>query len=411
MTFHIQLFIKDNHEKAKIEEWLSHSIFRNFQIKTKEPICPNDIVIFEINSFFDWVKVRRMKKQYQGIIIFPLLDQSIIQTSPIAIELQLPALFTKPLKRNIFFRNLKRIILLYSELGVDEESNNLSGESFRDIFWRRILKDEVHSETDLSQAFSLMSSALVPNLVCVIQGFVTDPARERKEGWEASSVVQKAFVETMAEIGQEAYFVPFHKHAALMLKIPSELATPSFWKEGKQALFKAIDFVKEQYGIHLYIGVGSIAREILRLKESYEHAKVARVSVAKHRLSLRFFDEIPTNISVQKSVDYIQARFTENISMNEVAATINFSPTYFSRLFKKETGHSFVSYLTLLRLLRSIWLLRQTNQTIEQIAMDLGFNTPNYFSATFKKEIELSPSQYRATKEILFSHNWCEDDF
>ena len=97
--------------------------------------------------------------------------------------------------------------------------------------------------------------------------------------------------------------------------------------------------------------------------------------------------------------------------MNEVAATINFSPTYFSRLFKKETGHSFVSYLTLIRILRSIWLLRRTDQTIEQIAMDLGFNTPNYFSSTFKKEIGLSPSQYRATKEILFSHNWSEDDF
>ena len=43
--------------------------------------------------------------------------------------------------------------------------------------------------------------------------------------------------------------------------------------------------------------------------------------------------------------------------------------------------------------------------------MDLGFNKPNYFSSTFKKEIDLSPSQYRATKEILFSHNWSEDDF
>ena len=92
--------------------------------------------------------------------------------------------------------------------------------------------------------------------------------------------------------------------------------------------------------------------------------------------------------------------------MNEVAANINFSPTYFSRLFKKETGHSFVSFLTLVRILRSIWLLRQTNQTIEQIAMDVGFNTPNYFSAIFKKEIGYSPSQYRLTKEILFSHNW-----
>ena len=78
---------------------------------------------------------------------------------------------------------------------------------------------------------------------------------------------------------------------------------------------------------------------------------------------------------------------------------------------KKETGHSFVSYLTLVRISRSIRLLRQNEQSIEQIAMEIGFNTPNYFSATFKKEIGLSPSQYRLTKEILFSHNWEDDDF
>ena len=410
MSFHVQLFLEDVQEKAKIQEWLNHPTFHVFQISNKESVSPNDIVIIEINSLFDWKKVRRMKEQCESIIIFPLLAQSMIHTSPLALELQLPALFTKPLKRNVFFRHFKKIISLFSEMGMEEEVNNMSGESFRDLFWRKVLKAEVDEE-DIANAYSLISLAMVPNLICVIQGFVVKTNEEKQEDWEASSVVQKTFMKAMNEIDHEASFISFHKHAVLMLKVPFEVATPSFWKEGEQALLKAIEFLKENYGIHLYIGVGSIARELLQLKESYEHAKIARKSVAKHHLSLRYFDEIPTNISVQKSVDYIQAHFMDNLSMNEVAATINFSPTYFSRLFKKETGHSFVSYLTLIRILRSIWLLRRTNQTIEQIAMDLGFNTPNYFSSTFKKEIGLSPSQYRATKEILFSHNWSEDDF
>jgi AraC-like DNA-binding protein len=49
-----------------------------------------------------------------------------------------------------------------------------------------------------------------------------------------------------------------------------------------------------------------------------------------------------------------------------------------------------------------VWLLRHTNHTIEWIAEELGFNTPNYFSGTFKKYVGLSPREYRATEEIIF---------
>lgn len=409
--FHIHLLIEDIQEKEKIEMWLRHPSFQIFHIQNEKPIRSNDIVVLEIKSLFDWIKIRRLKKQYSDIIIFPLLDQSMIQTSPMAVELQLPTLFIKPLKKNSFYRNIKKVLTLFSEQPLDQAPNHLQSESFRSILWRKVLKGEITSESQLSQAFTLMSSNEVPNVVCVIQGFVRSQSCEKKEGWEASSVIQQAFMETFSDLGYEINYVPFHKHAALLLKIPSEIASPSFWKEGKNAILNAESFLKENYGIQLYIGVGSIAREVLQLKESFKNAKIARVSVAKHQLSLRYFDEIPTNISVQKSVDYIWGHYAEEISMNEVATKVNFSPTYFSRLFKKETGHSFVSYLTLVRILRSIKLLRQTNLSIEQIAMEIGFNTPNYFSATFKKEIDLSPSQYRLTKEILFSHNWEEDDF
>jgi len=402
MSIHVRLLIEDVQEKLKIKEWMNLSYFTSFKVDVEKPLSSQDIVIIEVNSLLDWVKVRRMKKQYLGITIFPLLDQSMIKTAPLAIELQLSSLFIKPIKRNNFLRAFKKLALEY--LQSDCKSNC-------ELFWRGILKGENKGVTDVSQQLSEISSTKIPNLVCVIQGFIRNPDCEKEGGWEASSVVQHAFLKEMSKIDCEASFVPFHKHLALLLKLPSGIATPSFWKVGENTILQTIEFLRESYGIQLYMGVGSLAHEPLYLKESYENAKIARRAVAKHHLSLRYYDEIPANLSVQKSVDYIQEHFAESISMNEVAANINFSPTYFSRLFKKETGHSFVSYLTLTRILRSIFLLRQTNQAIEQIAMELGFNTPNYFSSTFKKEIGLSPSQYRATKEILFSHKWSEDDF
>jgi two-component system, response regulator YesN len=408
MSYRVQFLIEDNQEKAKIETWLTHHSFQNLLIQNEGPILPNDIIFMEITSLFDWVKVRRMMKQYHEIIVIPILDQSMAKTSPIAIELQLPSLLIKPLKSRSFYRNFKKTLSLLAEMPSIEK---IDGESYRDMFWRKVLKGDITSELEMSHSFSLMPSAMVPNLVCCIQGFLSSPEREKNEGWEASSIVQKTILKAFSTIGHEAYFVPFHKNAALLLKSPSDVATPSFWAEGQRVMFSAIETLREEYGIQLYIGIGAICREVMQLKDSYENAKIARMAVAKHELWLRYFDEIPTNVSVQKSIDYIRTHYTENISMNEVAAKVNFSPTYFSRLFKKETAHSFVSYVTLVKLQRSIWLLRRTNQTIEQIAMDLGFNTPNYFSSTFKKEIGLSPSQYRLTKEIFFSHTWEEDDF
>ncbi|MGN1387481.1 MAG: helix-turn-helix transcriptional regulator [Bacillus sp. (in: firmicutes)] len=396
---HVHLHIEDAQEKQKIQEWLTQSFFTSFIVNEEKSLSSNDIVLIEVKSLLDWVKIRRMKKLYNRIIIFPLLEQHMIKTAPLAVELQLSSFFIKPVKRNTFHRHFKRLAQMPVKTNQSYDA---------ELFWRKILKGEYPSNTELSRQLPAMT---IPNLVCVMQGWISQPHREKEEGWEASSIIQNAIQKATALIGCEAVFVPFHKHAALLLKVPSEIVSPSFWKAGEEALLQTIQFLKEDYGIQLYIGAGSLAREVLHVKESYENAKVARRTVAKHQLSLRYFDEIPTNISVQKSVDYIQDHYTESISMNEVAAMVNFSPAYFSRMFKKETGHSFVSYVTLVRILRSIWLLRRTDQAIEQIAMDLGFNTPNYFSATFKKEIGLSPSQYRVTKEILFSHNGNEDDF
>lgn len=396
----VHLLIEDAQEKQKIMEWLTDSFCSSFKVNDHQSFSANDIVLIEVRSLLDWVRIRRMKKTYNKIIIYPLLEQSMIKTAPLAAEFQLSSFFIKPVKRSAFHRQFKKLA---------QVNRTAAPDMHEDLFWRRLLKDEPANYSGFPQQLSQLP--LIPNLVCVIQGFVSEPQREKEEGWEASSIIQNAFLKTLALIGCEAVFVPFHKHAALMFKIPTNIATPSFWKTGEEALLQTIAYLKDNYGIQLYIGAGSLAREVTQVRQSYENAKIARKTVAKHQLSLRYYDEIPTNISVQKSVDYIQEHYAESISMNDVAAMINFSPAYFSRLFKKETGHSFVSYLTIVRILRSICLLRQTDQAIEQIALDLGFNTPNYFSTIFKKEIGLTPSQYRATKEVLFSHNWSEDDF
>ncbi len=81
--------------------------------------------------------------------------------------------------------------------------------------------------------------------------------------------------------------------------------------------------------------------------------------------------------------------------LEQVTDEIAVSPAYFSTTFKKETGTSFVQYLTNVRLEKAKELLKNTDAKTYEIAEKTGFSEPNYFSFIFKKNIGLSPSQYR----------------
>lgn len=82
-------------------------------------------------------------------------------------------------------------------------------------------------------------------------------------------------------------------------------------------------------------------------------------------------------------------------SLNMIAAHIGISPSYFSSIFKQETGQSFVEYLTKVRIEKACELLRCTTLRTSEIGEKVGYNDPHYFSATFKKVMGTSPKEYK----------------
>jgi two-component system response regulator YesN len=66
-----------------------------------------------------------------------------------------------------------------------------------------------------------------------------------------------------------------------------------------------------------------------------------------------------------------------------------------SKLFKKKTGTNFVEYVSSRKIDLSKEMLTHTNMRILNIALELGFNEPNYFSKVFKKSVGLTPTDYR----------------
>ncbi len=101
-------------------------------------------------------------------------------------------------------------------------------------------------------------------------------------------------------------------------------------------------------------------------------------------------------LMIQQAKKYIEAHYTDpNLSLNEVATQINFSPSHFSVVFSRETGMTFKDYLTNLRMEKAKELLRTTPLKSFEISSQIGYNDPHYFSYVFKKHTNLSPKQFR----------------
>lgn len=123
------------------------------------------------------------------------------------------------------------------------------------------------------------------------------------------------------------------------------------------------------------------------LKEQFQAAIEARNSVSNDRYGS----------VIQSAKEYIEKNFSNGeLSLNRIAAHIGVSPSYFSSIFKQETGTTFVEYLTKVRIDKACELLRCTNSRTAEIGEQVGYSDPHYFSATFKKVMGQSPKDYRA---------------
>jgi two-component system response regulator YesN len=101
-----------------------------------------------------------------------------------------------------------------------------------------------------------------------------------------------------------------------------------------------------------------------------------------------------SNRIVQTTREYLENHYSKDISLEEVAAQVNISPQYFSKLIKKTTGFNFIDWLSTLRVKKAKELLSDPNLTVKEVCFMVGYKDPNYFSRIFKKRIGITPSEY-----------------
>lgn len=131
----------------------------------------------------------------------------------------------------------------------------------------------------------------------------------------------------------------------------------------------------------------------------YDHF-VRKVCGYSSRLTRSMDPHLMHHVSpmIKKALFYTKENLEQKISLKEVAHYCSLSLHYFSHLFKKETGCSFVDYLNQLRIKKAQFYLQQTEWTVQQIAHKIGFEDANYFTRLFKRYVKMTPTQYRRAK-------------
>lgn len=98
---------------------------------------------------------------------------------------------------------------------------------------------------------------------------------------------------------------------------------------------------------------------------------------------------------VYKITAYIREHLSERIMLDEVAAQVYLSKSYFCRIIKSELGCTFTEYVNRLRIERSKVLLRNSGMSIAEISLTVGFDDQSYFTRIFKRLTGISPGKYR----------------
>ncbi len=279
---------------------------------------------------------------------------------------------------------------------------------------RLAASDELDARDVLVQIFNrerqeasfIVPAVAEPLLVWVIGGTATVDERTLGGEWETSRVTTgDFFLTTSAEpyemrwnVTSEAPFVVMHIYLgiALLEKAIHEtlgVAAPVRLREVSGGRDPVLSMLLEQFraevtghqtGSALFLQ-GLAQCLAVHLARDYRDDSADDIA---HRNALPAY-------KLRRVLTDMEGNLHKDFSLGALAEAAGMSEFHFSRLFKKATGHSPSQFFIRLRMARARQLLLETNRSIIDIGLDVGYSSPSHFSQVFKREVGVTPSHYR----------------
>lgn len=165
----------------------------------------------------------------------------------------------------------------------------------------------------------------------------------------------------------------------------------------KEKLIKNIEeLLADLLNLKVRIGVSTIFNEYNKMNIGF---KEALNSYSKHEYIGNYNLKSENRMIIINAKEYIKKNIDKDISLEKLAFFLGLSPNYFSSIFSKETGESYIQYLINQRIELAKILLEENSYKIYDIAKRVGYPNAHYFSRIFKKITGVTPQEY---KENLF---------
>lgn len=132
--------------------------------------------------------------------------------------------------------------------------------------------------------------------------------------------------------------------------------------------------------------------------ESMAIALVSRLLSRFNSRSLRFDDNSETGLPawrLRQVKQYVEDNLCADLRLSDMASVAHMSEFHFSRLFKQSTGDTPYRYVVSRRVQRARELLAKTAQPLQEISIKLGFSDQSHFTTVFKKNVGMTPKQFR----------------
>ena len=117
--------------------------------------------------------------------------------------------------------------------------------------------------------------------------------------------------------------------------------------------------------------------------------------VLKGTLQENHHENIKMNAVAEDIRDFIAQHYREDISLQDVAGSMNYSDAYFCKIFKQCFDKSFLVYLTEYRVEKAKQLLADMSINIKDVSAEVGYRDSNYFARVFKRSEGITPTEYR----------------